>query len=300
MQIAEQTKALVDAALERDGGRNFRVEMKKAMGELTDAFSPEIDTHPRTHLGASLIGRRCSRFLWMSFRWCFWQKPEAKMIRLFNRGHLEEARSVALLRQAGITLWPHNPETGKQFKISGAWGYFGGSLDGIAVGAPEFQAHFLTEFKTHGAASFSKLVKQGVARVKSEHVVQMQMYSVEYQLIGGLYVATCKDNDEIHYEVIPSDASIHAQYKERAEKIVQAQEPPPRISASPTDFECKYCPGYGSCHYGMEMLKTCRTCARVQMIGDGKWKCTLSGKELTSDEQFAACQQFIRISSCGN
>src|SRR5688572_4793950 len=71
-----------------------------------------IDTYYepfRWHLGASIIGHECSRYLWFSFRWCARDEGEAtkrdanshanlgRKLRLFNRGHREEARFIEYL-----------------------------------------------------------------------------------------------------------------------------------------------------------------------------------------------------------
>lgn len=52
--------------------------------EMQDSF--------RTHLGASIIGHECSRYLYLSFRWFFIKEFDGRMLRLFERGHLEEKR----------------------------------------------------------------------------------------------------------------------------------------------------------------------------------------------------------------
>ena len=74
----------------------------------------------RNHLGASLIGHECSRYLWYVFRWCGQEEgrgdtPEdarknlARMQRLFNRGHREEDRYVEFLKGIGAQIWTHQP-----------------------------------------------------------------------------------------------------------------------------------------------------------------------------------------------
>ena len=50
----------------------------------------EYDDGHRSHLGASLIGHSCSRYLWYLFRWVFHYQFSGRMYRLFQRGHREE------------------------------------------------------------------------------------------------------------------------------------------------------------------------------------------------------------------
>ena len=44
----------------------------------------------RPYLGLSQIAEPCARKLWYSFRWCAQIKIEARIHRLFQRGHREE------------------------------------------------------------------------------------------------------------------------------------------------------------------------------------------------------------------
>ena len=41
---------------------------------------------PRQHLGCSVIGHHCERWLWLSFRWAVIEKHSGRLLRLFRRG----------------------------------------------------------------------------------------------------------------------------------------------------------------------------------------------------------------------
>ncbi len=70
--------------------------------DAIDAYCAEAyDDGHRTHLGASLIGHECSRHLWYVFRWVRHERFPPRMLRLFNRGHREEARFIEWLRGIG-------------------------------------------------------------------------------------------------------------------------------------------------------------------------------------------------------
>lgn len=66
------------------------------------------DDGHRNHLGASLIGRECSRYLWYVFRWVYHKQFDGRMYRLFNRGHREEDRFCEWLRGIGCIVHTHN------------------------------------------------------------------------------------------------------------------------------------------------------------------------------------------------
>ena len=84
----------------------------------------------RNHLGASELGEQCFRKLYYKFRW--FRKPsfDGRMLRLFNVGHMAEPRFITYLRGIGFEVKEFS-EDGKQFRISGCKGHYGGSLDGM-------------------------------------------------------------------------------------------------------------------------------------------------------------------------
>src|ERR1700676_754460 len=83
----------------------------------------------RMHLGASVIGHECARHIWYSFRWVKANMFDGRMLRLFERGQLEEDRIDKLLFGIGFKIRTINPDTNKQYQIVGAHGHYGGSLD---------------------------------------------------------------------------------------------------------------------------------------------------------------------------
>lgn len=76
---------------------------------INDKLEKDQEDGRRNHLGASLIGRKCRRELWYSFRWATDTKHKGRMLRLFNRGHREEDRFVDWLRQVGVEHYPFAP-----------------------------------------------------------------------------------------------------------------------------------------------------------------------------------------------
>lgn len=64
----------------------------------------------RNHLGASIIGHDCKAYAWFVFRWVKKEIFEGRMLRLFDRGHLEEERIIKWLRAIGVKVWEVEPE----------------------------------------------------------------------------------------------------------------------------------------------------------------------------------------------
>ena len=290
MQIATKTLDAINNALELDDGARFRGLFHDALSEIGDAFNSVPDLLPRSHLGGSLIGRECSRALWYGFRWALHKKNEARLIRLFNRGHLEEARFIALCRVAGLTTW--HSENGKQFRITGVNGHYGGSLDGVAQGCPDLPegANALLEFKTHGKASYKKLVSEGVRFAKPEHYAQCNQYMGFYGLPYTLYMAVDKDTDHLHLEVFQFDRVNYQMHLDKAHNIIHAVSIPPKLNESPAWYGCKFCDYSEICHLGGKMHANCRTCEYSQIREDGVWWCGVHGNPLSKQEQFAGCE----------
>lgn len=65
----------------------------------------------RHHLGASIIGRKCSREIYYSYRWATPSQFDGRMLRLFDRGHEEEFRFADWLRLVGATVETIDPKT---------------------------------------------------------------------------------------------------------------------------------------------------------------------------------------------
>lgn len=292
MILATKTLDLINTSLERDGGAEYRRQLGLAIKECKDAFNPKQESGFREHLGASLIGRSCARQLWYSFRWATLPKVPARFIRLFNRGHLEEARFIALLRQAGIRTW-HSLEGAGQIRIDSPVPHFGGSLDGIARGLPEGDFPFLLEFKTHGLKSFAKLVEKGVVKAKPEHYVQCCIYMERLNLPACLYCAVCKDNDELHLEIIYADNERARSYIDRADAIIKAEAPPKKINESAAWFECKFCDHADLCHRGAVPNPTCRSCGHGEPHKDG-WLCYYHIQFVAPEEQEKGCGDYVR------
>lgn len=290
--LALKTKKAIDDALEKDQGNLFRKYLQEEIVLASDAYRQNDPEAFRSHLGASLIGRDCARALWYSFRWAVTVKHVGRMIRLFNRGHLEEARFIALFKMIGCQVWSKD-EAGRQFRIHDHMGHFGGSLDAVAKGIPDdLEEPFLLEFKTHNDKSFGKIVGQGCRSAKPEHYAQMQTYMKGYGLRKGLYGAVNKNDDDLHLEIILADKEAADMYSNRAREIITSVKPPPKINESPSWFVCKFCDFKNVCHNNALPATNCRTCMYSQPVEEGQWKCTRHNSTLTEEAQLAGCPDY--------
>lgn len=295
-QLAVKTLTAIEESMERDQGASFRVFLGKVIPFMGDAYRG-ADEGFRSHLGASMIGRNCAREIWYGFRWALKAAHKARILRLFNRGHLEEARFIAALLSIGVQVFQQDAN-GNQFRISDVGGHFGGSGDGVGLGIPDVPVGTpcLLEFKTHGDNSYKKLKASGVKTAKPEHYTQMQTYMRKMNLTVALYGATNKNDDDYHFEIIPIDPLHADQFLDRGRQIIMMQTVPERIKgASPGWYECKYCDYKAICFEQIAPAKNCRTCYHIRVMDNGTFVCGQTGEIRDKQAQLDGCGDYLQF-----
>jgi hypothetical protein len=316
--IPYQTLRRMDQSIRVDQGNAYRANLKRVLPHIGDAYRSDEDAF-RSHLGASIIGRECARDIWYTWRWVTKKIFSGQMLLLFNRGHLEEGRFIALILTIGCQVYQQD-ENGKQFRISFANDHGGGSGDGVVIGLPDLSPGqpALGEFKTHNEKSFHKLAGDnwrahldyafgqskkaeqfsgaGVKEAKPDHYTQMQMYMRKMQIAVCLYVAVNKNTDDIYCELVAADSRYADQFIERGEKLVSLNNPPKRLSESPGYWKCKFCDHIGVCHLGAIPERNCRTCAFGSPVtGEpgGKWVCRMREVSIDKGQQLVGCEHYV-------
>ena len=319
----------------------------------------------RTHLGASVLGKKCLRQVWYGWRWAHITKHQGRLLRLFKRGHREEASLEAYLKSVGLEIRSHAarlcyysgqqdvpryiavpwdapiPEYYEDVSASAAHiqiaeeegvplsqitfskhrGHFGGSCDGMLHGMDAVIEEWglngpgQLEYKTHGEKSFIDLAGKledwrkhvgnpdkypftgkGVISSKIEHYVQMQTYMKNFGLRWALYVAVCKNTDDMYIEVVQYKPEVADAYDDRALAVIDAQHPPKRITEDPSWWECKFCDFREVCHHGKMMQKNCRSCVNARPVDDGEWYCDHYHAALPKDFMPKGCDQWVPFS----
>ena len=242
------------------------------IAELIDKHHESQQEQPRPHMGASMLGHPCDRWLWLSFRWAVVQKFPGRILRLFRRGQNEEAQIVRDLRAIGIDV----QLTGTQQSKVDFGCHVSGSIDGVAEsGVPFGDGHrHVLEFKTHNLKSFNNLVEDGVEKSKPIHYAQMQLYMLGTGIDHALYVAVCKDDDRIWTEQVKFNKDVANWLVERGKRIALADRMPEPLSADPSWYQCKICPAHEFCHKSRTTKEVnCRTCAHSTAKPDSTWRC---------------------------
>lgn len=248
-------------------------------------------------MGASMIGHECARYIWLSWRWAM--KPEfpGRILRLFSTGQREESRIIEELRGIGAEVWDTDPSTGGQWRVSAFNGHFAGSLDGVAKGLPEApKTPCVLEFKTSGAKAFADLVKQGVKAGKPQHYAQMTIYMGLMDLTRAMYIAVNKDTDDLHTEWVEFDREHFDALMARAQTLIEATEPPARLSEDPSNWVCKMCNFWKHCHGQQAAEANCRTCCHATPAENASWRCEFHGNAvIPEDAQRKGCEAHLLI-----
>ena len=271
-----------------------------AIPEAIISTASLIDRHhenhaepPRPHMGCSLLGHPCDRYLWLSFRHAVQEQFSGRMLRLFRRGQNEEAVVVSDLRAIGVDV----QSTGASQSRVKFDCHVSGSVDGIIEsGLPESpKKRHILEIKTYNRKSFDKLTKDGVQKTKFQHYVQMQLYMLGAGIDRAFYIAICKDSDEIYTERIRFDKEMAEKYLERGKRIALAERmPEPMPGASASWWTCKYCPAYSMCWEKQPTQQVnCRTCAHSTAAKDGTFGCEHWLATIPLDAQHQACDSHV-------
>ena len=257
---------------------------------MIDQYHASKKSKPRPHMGVSLLGHHCDRWLWINFRWAVVEDFDGRILRLFRRGHKEEDVIISDLRNIGIDIRSSQRRVDFGNHVSG-------SLDGvIEKGVPEApKARHVAEFKTHSKKSFDDMVKNGVEKSKPMHFIQMQVYMHGNNINRALYLAVCKDDDRIYTERVKYDKKVAEDAIIRGKRIAMSDRMPEPCSADPSWYQCKFCPAHSFCHKAEPTKRVnCRTCAHSTAMPDSTFRCERHDADaIPEDFQHQGCDDHI-------
>lgn len=257
---------------------------------MIDQYHASKKSRPRPHMGVSLLGHHCDRWLWINFRWAVVEDFDGRILRLFRRGHSEEDTIIRDLRNIGIDIRSSQRRVDFGNHVSG-------SLDGvIEKGVPEApKARHVAEFKTHSKKSFDDMVKNGVEKSKPMHFIQMQVYMHGTNINRALYLAVCKDDDRIYTERVKYDKKVAEDAIIRGKRIAMSDRMPEPCSSDPSWYQCKFCPAHSFCHKAEPTKRiNCRTCAHSTAMADSTFRCERHDADaIPEDFQHEGCDDHI-------
>lgn len=258
----------------------------------------------RPYLGMSAIGHPCERWLWYSFRWAVREQFDCDTLWCFDDGHRSEDVMAARLRLVpGVQLRTIDPSTGRQFGAVDLGGHFRGHADGLVTGlvqAPKalhvWEAKAVNEKK---AAELDKLKalhgeKQALAKWDEVYHAQAILYMAYFEAPRHYLTASTPGARTMTSVRTDTNLDEARRLRAKAERIITASEPPPRMSDDPSWYRCRWCAAHAVCHERRSLPAiNCRTCAHAtpELDGDGRWSCARRGTDLTADQQRAGCDQ---------
>lgn len=211
----------------------------------------------RDYLGASIIGHECLRFLYYSYN-NYPRKPfSAKTLMTFESGHRSEDLAAERLRMIpNIRLLTHK-EDGNQYGFSDFDGKFKGHYDGGIRGlleAPKTwhiwehkevnEKGFKEFYKLRNQHGYKNVLKAWKPMYYAQHQVYMHYTKMTrgfltVSTMGGREYLSCRTNYN------KNDAEF---YIRKAKMIIDAQQPPQKLSNQPDFFQCKWCDFKEVCH----------------------------------------------------
>ncbi len=239
----------------------------------------------RSYLGASSIGKPCERSLWYSFRSAADPQFEAKSIFAIEDGFAGEDVMIKRLRMVpGVTLNTIDVQTHKQIGVVALGGHLRGHLDGVIKGLIEAPEDWhVWEHKQVNQQKFEKLGKL----IEKDPDTALEKWDSVYYAQGQVYMGQTGVHNHFITVGSPGGRQYHAAFTKfsqqafdvlmaKAERIINAAEPPQRISEDRLSFTCMWCDFSEVCHGDTIPRKDCRTCVSAQPVMDGndaQWKC---------------------------
>lgn len=261
----------------------------KAVDEAIENADPE---GYRTHLGASVIGRECLRYLFYHFRWMHRETYSGRELRLFQVGHNLEPRVRYWLTQIGFQFIDGYDERHTQLQFRAIKGHFGGSVDGVFI-APMWgiTTPTLLECKTSGTGAGFNNLDKGLAEGKPDHYIQDSVYGKGLNINQCLYISENKNDSDWKFILTKLDDKIADEAWRKAEFIIlECQEPPKKISQKRNFFLCNMCKMQGICHDNLPTDINCRSCRNAQPIDEGQWFCRHWNSIIPPDAILKACE----------
>ena len=263
----------------------------RALRERIDArWKANQQSGHRPHLGASSIGKDCTRKLWYDFHWFPRKAWEGRMLRLVDRGKREEHALRELLAAEGFVFLDSEES---QLQVSMLNGHFGGSCDGL-MEPPDWWSHqerMILEMKTSNTKQFQHLADT-IRIAKPEHYAQMQVYMHGLGVKHGLYMAVNKDNDELYFEEVAAVERDYAELERKANFVIMSSAAPQRISENPSYYRCKMCDSNEYCRNKAALTgPNCRNCIHSQPIEKGQWQCKFWEDVIPKETMPVGCEE---------
>ncbi len=249
----------------------------------------------RSHLGWSIIGHSCMRYLWYSFRWFKQDVHSARMLEIFNEGHREEAKIRKLMTACGAKFLDTVDVDGVQVMVSDIGGHFGGSCDGVFVWpAMGITEPCVLECKTSKQnTEFNNLMenKDTLSGAKPQHYVQANGYAYNLGIKMILYACRNKNDSRLYTEIVEVEAKVAIENRNKALHIITTKDVPNKISKKRNYWVCNMCSMQDVCHDHVQVVPNCRNCKHSTPVENGQWQCEVHQAIIPKEFWIQGCNQ---------
>ncbi len=243
---------MIDLSSKRMMSKSFDEEMNV----FIDCGFTNVKEEARNYLGCSVLGAECERYvqyeaikaLHPEARKEFTVKTPARVMRIFERGHVFEDMAAKWLINAGFCLETLDKRTGGQFEVEYCQGAVKGHCDGILT-------HYfgkenilplpaLWECKAIGSKWFKEVLKKKTRSVYPKYYAQCQLYMHGLRLERAMMNYINADTMELHFELISYEEKEAVNLIERTKRILaytERGEYVPKGSISSSHMLCKFC-----------------------------------------------------------
>lgn len=233
-------------------------------------YASEMREKARDYIGASIIGNPCDALLAFSLRGFPEDPIDPRIQRVFRMGHmLEDVVVNDLKRKAEVRVWEKDGITGRQHAYEEWGGHISCHMDGH-VELDDGVVRVL-EIKSMNDASFKKFKSEGVKFSHPRYFAQLQMMMGMSGIPQSVFVATNKNNQEYHAEIVDFDEFEYAHICERISHVMSGKAR--KIATDHTDWRCRGCFKSSVCWHGAEVHKSCVTCGHATPHESGDWWC---------------------------
>lgn len=298
---------LIQIAIDKESGDEIDFNITLWQRTIADRIKHQIDTYSvetakgdgyRDHLGASVIGAECTRYIWYHFRWFGRELHTARMNRIFGEGFRIEAKFREILKARGAQFLDDVDEKGEQIRVSFLEGHCGGSVDGVFIWPSMgiVQPMLLECKSSKTGAPFSDLEKKSMPVAKPRHYVQNSIYGKFLNLEYCLYVCENKNDSDIYCEIVHLDSFTAENAVAKAAYIISVTEPPQRINKKRNYYICNQCTKQELCHDQKAIEPNCRNCKHSEVAkSDGditsRWFCNKWNAIIPPEEIIKGCIQ---------
>jgi len=215
---------------------------------ISESISKQEHEDPRRYIGASSIGKECSRAIWYGLHNIQGNAISPQLRTTFKIGKILENMILDDVGKLGFELERPEEINNYLFCREENLQIFQGHMDAILYLNRDCPVVF--EAKTCKNSSFNSFKKDGLRAWSQTYFAQLQSYMGMTGIHSACLLALNKDTSEYHHEWVDYDDIYYHELVAKACDISDATEPPERINKSPLYYVCASCRFKEVCHGG--------------------------------------------------